>query len=38
MHKQVAKDHGFTAIANVDIMDEEIGLGSREYNLVSIDS
>ena len=23
MHKQVAKDHGFTAIANVDIMDED---------------
>jgi uncharacterized protein len=23
MHKQVAKDHGFTAVANVDIMDEE---------------
>ena len=23
MHKQVAKDHGFTAIADVDIMDEE---------------
>jgi uncharacterized Fe-S center protein len=23
MHKQVAKDHGFTAIATVDIMDEE---------------
>lgn len=23
MHKQVAKDHGFTSIANVDIMDED---------------
>ncbi len=23
MHKQVAEDHGFTAIANVDIMDED---------------
>lgn len=23
LHKQVAKDHGFTAIANVDIMDED---------------
>jgi uncharacterized Fe-S center protein len=23
MHKQVAKDHGFTAIANVDILDED---------------
>lgn len=23
MHRQVAEDHGFTAIANVDIMDEE---------------
>jgi uncharacterized Fe-S center protein len=23
MHKQLAKDHGFTAIANVDILDEE---------------
>lgn len=27
MHKQVAEDHGFTAIANVDILDEE---GSME--------
>lgn len=26
MHKQLAEDHGFTAIANVDIMDEEGGM------------
>ena len=26
MHKQVAKDHGFAAIANVDIMDEDDSL------------
>ena len=30
MHKQVAKDHGFTAIANVDIMDED---GSMEITV-----
>ena len=27
MHKQLAADHGFTAIANVDIMDEEGSIG-----------
>lgn len=31
MHRQVAKDHGFTAIADVDIMDEE---GSIELPVV----
>ena len=32
MHKQVAKDHGFTKIANVDIMDED---GDTPLNVTS---
>lgn len=35
MHKQVAEDHGFTAIADVDIMDEE---GSMEILIEGGDS
>jgi len=38
-HRKVVEEHGFTAIAPVDIMDKEgsIGLGTRNYELVSID-